>query len=105
MGVAVDPKLLGDALETVLTHDGVDEVVPADRIGREHLDAVVVTIDLTGDPGADIVIRLPDSSGNAGVARVTTSRGSEDMWIDDAASILDLLDRYCPAARPRRRLQ
>lgn len=98
----VEPRLLGDALATMLAGDGVDEVVEGAAISGAELDAVVVTIDLTGDAGIDVVIRLPDSSGNAGYGRVTTPRGTETVWIDDASSILELLDRYCPGGAPRR---
>ena len=101
IAVAVEPSLLGDAIAEVLTHDGLDEVVREGQLGSDRLTAAVVTIVLPDEPGADVVIELPDSLGNTGVGRVRTASGVEPVVFTGISTILELLDRYCPGPSPR----
>lgn len=98
----MEPEVLAGAIAEVLASAGVDEVVGRGQLTDAHLDAAVVTIDLREGVDADVVIELPDTSGNTGVGRVTTALGGEEVVITGAATILELLDRYCPAVTARR---
>lgn len=95
MGVLVEPPLLAGALSLVIAQAGVDDVVIDLRSG--HLDAAVVTDSPQEAMSADVVIELPDNEGGVGFGRVHTHDGVTDVAIGGVASILDLLDRYCPA--------
>jgi len=98
VGIIVEPALLAGALSLVIEQAGVDDVVPTVNLRSAHLDAVVVTHGVEEAVSADVVIELPDAEGGVGFGRVRTRDGVTDVPIGGVASILELLDRYCPAA-------
>lgn len=103
--VAVEPRLLADAMATLLTDAGQDdvEVLPEGGTPQGHYDGAVVTIDLTG-LDAEIVIRLPDDAGGAGTGTATTSDEGRDVELLDVGSVLHLLDEHLSTPTPRSRV-
>lgn len=95
--IAVEPNMLAGALSTVLAEVGVYDVVSSDDLKDAYVDAAVVTAVRSYLERADIIIELPDTEGGAGIGRVRTWDGAVDVAITGMGSILDLLDRYCPA--------
>jgi hypothetical protein len=92
--VAVEPRLLGDALTTLLAEIGVDDVhryEGAPIPGR--FDLALVTAGVTG-VRASLVLTLPD-------AVELAQEGSGDLRPGTARELLAVLDRLCPAASPR----
>lgn len=92
--VAVEPRLLGDALSELLADIGLDEVVrPHDDDDDGHIDLALVN---DGSPPvrADLVLRVPDSAELA-------ASGSGDLRPASASELLAILDRVCPAREPR----
>lgn len=100
--VAVEPRLLGDAMATLLADAGQDdvEVLPEGGTPQGHYDGAVVTIDLTG-LDAEIVIRLPDDAGGAGTGTATTADEGRDVELLDVRSVLHLLDEHVATGTPR----
>jgi hypothetical protein len=100
--VAVEPRLLADAMATLLTDAGQDdvEVLPDGGVPEGHYDGAVVTLDLTG-LDAEIVIRLPDDAGGAGTGTATISDEGRDVELLDVQSVLHLLDEHVSTAKPR----
>jgi hypothetical protein len=93
----VEPALLAGALSLVIAQAGVDDLVEVIDLREAHLDAAVVTHGAHPAVSADVVIELPDSEDGAGFGRVHTGGRVTDVPIGGVGSILDLLDRYCPA--------
>jgi hypothetical protein len=92
--VAVEPRLLGDALSELLTEIGLDDVVRLDADPLDgHIDLALVS---DGSPHvrADLVLRVPDSADLA-------ESGKGDLRPGSAGELLVILDRVCPAAEPR----
>jgi hypothetical protein len=100
--VAIEPKLLGDAMATLLTEADQDdvEVLPLGGSPTGHYDGAVVTVDLAG-LDAEVVIRLPDDAGGAGMGTATTRDQDREVYLRDARSVLLLLDVQVATATPR----
>lgn len=92
--VAVEPRLLGDALSELLTDIGLDDIVRPDAVHDRHIDVALIS---DGSPAvrADLVLRVPDSADLA-------QSGNGDLRPGSAAELLAILDRVCPAGEPRR---
>ena len=80
----------------MLARDGVDEVIELGSHEVIHLDAAVVSDIHAANADADVVIELPDPEGASRLGRLRTLSGVEAVPIPSLASILTLLDRYCP---------
>jgi hypothetical protein len=98
--LAVEPRVLADALAEMLGSVGLDEVLsrplePADD-PTMHLDAAIIT---PKDHGviADVVIEL----GPHNVAHVTNAAGSQEVALRTPYQLLQLLDRFCPTEPSR----
>ena len=90
--VAVEPRLLGDALAELLADIGLDDVVrPGDPSG--HVDLALVS---EGSPAvrADLILRVPNADDLA-------TDGTGDLRPGSAADLISILDRVCPASSPR----
>lgn len=99
--VAVEPKLLADAMAALLVEAGQDDVETLDQGPPSgHYDGAVVTIDLT-DLDAGFVIRLPDDVGGGGVGTASTPGEGRRVDLPDARSVLNLLDEHCATGTPR----
>lgn len=102
--LAIEPVVLETALATLLAEAGVDDVVsfhvadPAMLDG--HYDAAVVAMPLP-EVDAAVVVRLPDTGGNAGIGSLSLDGQVEPVVITTHADIVDLLDVHCPAVHPR----
>jgi hypothetical protein len=98
--LAVEPRVLADALAEMLGSIGVDEVLSG-RTGAAdgppmHLDAAIITPE-DRDVIADVVIEL----GPHNVAHVTNAAGSQEVALRTPYQLLQLLDRYCPTEPSR----
>ena len=98
--LALEPRVLGDALAEVLTAVGLDEVLVsgserADELGM-HLDAAIVSRD-HADIVADVVIHVPTDR----AAHVTTAAQDVNVSLRSPQELLSVLDRYCPTIAPR----
>jgi len=98
--LAVEPRVLGDALAEVLAAVGLDEVLVsggerADEIGM-HLDAAIVSRH-HDDLVADVVIHVPTDR----AAHVTTAALDVNVSVRSPHELLTVLDRYCPTIAPR----
>jgi hypothetical protein len=100
--VAVEPRLLADAMAALLSEADQDdvEVLPEGGVPEGHYDGAVVTIDLTG-LDAGVVIRLPDEEGSAGMGTATTRSEDRPVDLPDVRSVLDLLDEHCATGTSR----
>ena len=99
IALAVEPAILADALADVLRHADVDDIV--DLRDPEQVDVALVTIGLTDDIEADVVIELPDAPGGTGPAGVRVHGRAASVRVDGLADVLRLLDDYCPGRNPR----
>ena len=101
--VAVEPRLLADAMAALLVEAGQDdvEVLAPEEEPQGHYDGAVVTFDLTG-LDADVVIHLPNDRGGSGIGSTTTpDDGLRDVELADMRAVFDLLDRSCATATRR----
>jgi hypothetical protein len=105
--VVVEPALLGYLLTEILNAGGQDEVVHVSG-GLGEVPALdrPFSVALVSEPPVDrriaeVVIVLP--APGSGVAEVRTVTGSERVDVSGPSGVLDLLDRFCPSARPRAR--
>ena len=93
--VAVEPRLLGDALSELLTEIGLDDVVRLENEAPEdHIDVALVS-ETSPRVRADLVLRVPDSADLA-------ESGKGDLRPGSAGELLAILDRVCPAVESRR---
>ena len=102
--ISVEPDLLGQVLTEILGGVGVDRVVNLsgrDLPGRTppRYCAAVVSQPLPEDSIAEVVILLPPAGEVYGEVRQGSR--AHPVSITGTRDILDLLDRYCPAARVR----
>lgn len=92
--VAVEPRLLGDALAALLEDIGLDEVT---RRGTEdpsqRFDVALRSEGVTGLRAA-LVLQVPD-------AVELAEEGSGDLRPATARELLEILDRVCPTSAPR----
>jgi hypothetical protein len=92
--VAVEPRLLGDALVAVLTEIGLDDVVRFDaEVASGPIDVALVS---DGAPAvrADLVLRVPSPDDLA-------HEGPGDLRPASTRELIALLDRVCPARESR----
>jgi hypothetical protein len=98
--LAVEPRVLGDALAAVLDSVGVDDVLVSGTKGADgtsmHIDAVIVS-DSSTPVEADVVIHVPAR----GAAHVSTPARDDEVTLRTPEDLLTILDRYCPATAPR----
>lgn len=109
LALAVAPHLLADALASVLADDDVDDVI--DLIAAEETDGarilaaegrfdIAVVSPGTDMPDADVVIVLPPTG--TGEVVIPREGRTERVEVGSVAALLDVLDFYDPASRPRR---
>ena len=104
VAIAVEPKILGDALTDVLQGAGVDDVVnlrAVESLPTGSFDAAVVTIVVPDHVDAEVVIELPGTPTGHGETRVRVGGRSASVPVRAVEDILRLLDDYCPADAPR----
>jgi hypothetical protein len=98
--LAVEPRVLGDALAAVLDAVGLDDVLVSHTNGADgtstHIDAAVVS-DAASPVVADVVIHVPVR----GSAHVSTRTRDDEVTLRTPEELLTILDHYCPAAAPR----
>ena len=89
--LSVDPRILGDTLELVLTKAELCEVVRAvpGQPAPGHFEVAVVSG--AADVDADVVIELLESGG---FVAVHEERGERIIELRDAGSLLDLVRRH-----------
>jgi hypothetical protein len=106
VAIAVEPTILRDLLSEILDHAGVDEVIDLRADGQSPtttgaFDAAVVTVALTDQVAADVVIELPDTPTGHGETKVRVGAHSARVPVVDLHDLLRLLDDYCPGERSR----
>lgn len=95
--IAVEPRLLADALMRALDSPDLHVVVTLDpppaETSAQPFDVAVVTDDLPAGITADVVLRL---SGTAGMTQgsVTTVEGTHPAALRDLAGLLETLNRF-----------
>jgi hypothetical protein len=98
--LAVEPRVLGDALAAVLDAVGLDDVIVNHTKGAHgtsmHIDAAVVSDDSV-PVVADVVIHVPIR----GSAHVSTPARNDEVTLRTPEELLTILDRYCPSTAPR----
>jgi hypothetical protein len=93
--VAVEPRLLGDALAELLEDIGLDDVTRFGDEGAEarRFDVALRSEGVTGLRAA-LVLQVPDADELA-------EEGSGDLRPATARELLEILDRVCPTSAPR----
>ncbi len=102
VAIAVNPKLLGDALSRALAKDELEIVVLGEEPGAggsRHADVLIVSHEPPEDVDAEVVIHLPDDN-SGGIGLVTTPESSERVAMGDLASVTAAVDRYSGVADP-----
>jgi hypothetical protein len=98
--LAVEPDLLEGALARLLARGRDDEVVQVGGRGRKApgggYDAAVVSDRLPDGVRADVVITLPDTRGSGGTGTVRSGELVEDVSIEGAERVVELLEQYSP---------
>jgi hypothetical protein len=101
--LAVQPRILGDALAAVLDSVGLDEVlvsepVAADRTSMSY-DAAILSRPHAG-VHADVVIEVA-GVGDEARSHVVAGTLTEDVDLSTPQQLLSVLDRFCPTTTPR----
>jgi hypothetical protein len=97
--VAADPPMLTDLLARVLDRPDLEIVVDRGHtieVGTERFEVAVISGSLPPHIRAEVVIRLPDTLGGAGVAVVETEGRRRRVRVSDMTDLTRLLDRIRP---------
>jgi hypothetical protein len=101
--LAVQPRVLRDALEEVLDSVGLDEVLVSDVDAADRslmsFDAAILS-QPSADVRADVVIEVDGLAADAR-GHVTAGTRSEDVTLRTPQQLLSLLDRLCPTSAAR----
>jgi hypothetical protein len=98
--VAVEPRVLGDALAAVLAEVGLDEVLVS---GTERADDPEMPIDVAvlSRPHPAVSAKLIIEVDSGLTASVVTAADAVDVVLASPHDLLAVLDEYCPASSLR----
>jgi hypothetical protein len=100
--LAVQPRVLRDALADVLDEVGLDDVLVSEREGADRstmsFDAAIVS-EADEQVTADVVIAVGESLDS--LSHVITPTRQEDVHLRSPQQLLSLLDRFCPTTAAR----
>ncbi|HUF33047.1 MAG TPA: hypothetical protein VMN58_07555 [Acidimicrobiales bacterium] len=101
----MEPNVLGDTFRHLLDAAGQDEVVYLDPRDLHALvgdfDAILTTEELPPGVRSPLVIRLPNTQGDAGEGVVIDLTGTVPIAVEGIDEIIDLLDERCVATERR----
>jgi hypothetical protein len=96
--VALEPRVLAEAVAEVLERIGLDDVVLAGAdLPGGRFDAALLS-GPRSRTDADLVIEIP---AHWGPSRLSGSRAGEPIPVSTTVELAELLDRYCAAATSR----